>query len=410
MHTDHDSPAPLLNLSHHGRKKKTPVVNPAFATLHDVTRLVKRQATLDLWVLAGGRCQFRDCNDLLYKSPVTQEKVNRAQKAHIYSFSPAGPRGRGPYAKKTQGLNSTKNLLLVCHGCHQIIDQPGGSTRYPAARLQQWKQEHEARIVRVTGVNPKRKTHVVLYGSRIGEHDSPLQPDEAMEAVFPDRFPAKDQPVNLSLSMEHNDGTAEFWATEERHLRNIFERDINPLIRDSRAAHFSVFALADMPLLVLLGSLFTDKRSVNTFQRFREPQGWHWQNDEPRGFGMNLKRPRHPRGEPALVFSLSGNIEPERVQAILGPQAAIWELTIADPHNDFLRSRRQLVAFRQAVRKAMAAINRSHGRKPVHLFPAMPVACAVELGRVRMPQSDPAWVIYNQNNKHNGFAKALTIT
>ncbi len=377
--------------------------------LREVTRKIKPDITRDLWVLAGGRCQFRDCNELLYKSPITQEKVNRAQKAHIYSFSLNGPRGRGPYAKNAKDLNSTKNLLLVCHGCHQTIDQRGGCTRYPAALLQQWKQEHKARIVRVTGVNPKRKTHVVLYGSRIGTEDSPLQPDAAMETVFPNRFPARDMPINLSPKLEHNDGAPTFWATEAAHLRNIFERDINPLIRESSAAHFSLFGLADMPLLIVLGSLFTDKRTVDVYQLHREPQGWRWQNDALRGFNFKLKHPRHTRGEPALVFSLSGSIDPERIRAVLGPHVAIWELTIANPHNDFLRSRRQLILFREAVRNAMATINHAHGLKPVHVFPAMPVACAIELGRVRMPHSDPPWILYNQNNKLGGFTKALTI-
>lgn len=377
--------------------------------LQDVTRKVKPEVTLLLWVLAGGRCQFRDCNELLYKSPVTQERVNRAQKAHIYSYSLVGSRGRGPYAQNAKGLNSTENLMLVCYGCHQKIDQKGGSTRYTAAQLQQWKQEHEARIVRVTGVNPKHKTHIVLYGSRIGEQDAPLQPHEVMAAVFPERFPATDTPHALSLHYEHNDGNAAFWITEATHLRNLFEREISPLIRHSRATHFSVFGLADIPLLALLGSLFTDKIPVDVYQRFREPLGWRWPNHAPRSFRFILKRPQRRRGRPVFVLSLSGRIEPERVYAILGRNVAIWELTVADPHNDLIRSCGQLGLFRQAVRRAMVAINSVHGRKPVSIFPAIPVSCAVELGRVRMPQSDPAWVFYNQNNRNHGFTEALTI-
>lgn len=377
--------------------------------LQEVTRKIKADVTRLLWVLAGGRCQFRDCNELLYKSTVTQERINRAQRAHIYSYSPDGSRGRGPYFQNAKGLNSTRNLMLVCHGCHQKIDQKGGSTRYPAARLQQWKQEHEARIVRVTGVNPKHKTYVVLYGSRIGEQDAPLQPDEAMAAVFPERFPAIDAPHCLSLHYEHNDGNPAFWTTETTHLRNLFERDISPLVRHSRATHFSVFGLADMPLLALLGSLFTDKISVDVYQRFREPLGWKWQDDTPRGFRFILKRPRRRHGKPVFVLSLSGCIETERVHAVLGRNVALWELTVADPHNDLIRSRGQLGLFRQAVRKAMVAINLAHGRRPVAIFPAMPVSCAIELGRVRMPQSDPAWIFYNQNNRNQGFTEALTI-
>ena len=45
----------------------------------------------------------------------TQEQVNIAQKAHIYSFSSDGPRGK----EKTPSceINELSNLMLVCHEC-----------------------------------------------------------------------------------------------------------------------------------------------------------------------------------------------------------------------------------------------------------------------------------------------------
>ncbi len=373
------------------------------------TRHIPESVTTELWVAAGGRCQFRGHNQLLYRSPVTQERVNIAQRAHIYSFSPDGPRGRGPHARTTKRLNSAENLMLVCHGCHQTIDRDKLGKKYSAELLLDWKREHEARIERVTGVNPKRSSHVVLYGSRIGEQDSPLQEDEAMEAIFPGRFPAESHSINLSMKCDHEDNTAEFWAAEAGHLKRSFDRQIAQPISDSRASHFSLFALAGMPLLILLGSLFTDKRAVDVYQPHRRPRTWRWIGRAQPGFKFLLKRPHRISGEPALVFSLSGSVDATRVRSVMGAKSSIWELSIPDPYNDFLRSRDQLALFASSARKAMEAINAAHGRKPVHIFPAMPVACAIELGRLRMPQSDPPWTIYNQNNKLGGFTKALTV-
>src|ERR1035437_8343935 len=54
-----------------------------------------RKGLAELWGRAGARCEFSDCNRLLYKAPVTRERVNLAEMAHIYSFSKDGPRGRG---------------------------------------------------------------------------------------------------------------------------------------------------------------------------------------------------------------------------------------------------------------------------------------------------------------------------
>lgn len=373
------------------------------------SRHIPEAVNTELWTLAGGRCQFRGHNLRLYRSPVTQERVNLAQRAHVYSFAAKGPRGRGPYARKSKGLNGSGNLMLVCHGCHQAIDRDKQGEKYSAELLLGWKREHEARIERVTGINPKRSSHVVIYGSRIGDQDSPLQEDEAMGAIFPGRFPAESHPINLSMRCDHEDNTPEFWATEAAHLQRSFERQITQPISESRASHFSVFALAGIPLLVLLGALFTDKRGVDVYQPHRHPRSWNWAGRAPRSFKYSLKRPKRIQGEAALAFSLSGTIAHDRIKEVMDPRVSIWELSVPRPNNDFLRSQRQLSLFSSTVRQAIEDINQAHGRKPLHVFPAMPVACAIELGRLRMPQSDPPWIIYNQNNKLGGFTEALTI-
>ncbi len=373
------------------------------------TRHIPSEVTRELWVLAGGRCQFRGCNELLYKSPVTQERVNRAQKAHIYSFSPDGPRGRGPYAKKTKGLNSTKNLLLVCHGCHQTIDRDKLGKKYSAELLLSWKADHEARIMLVTGVAPKRRSHVVFYRSRIGEHDAHIDTDDAFSALFPIWHPADDKPIDLSMTCEHEDNKRSFWENETAHLRAIFERKVAQLAADGHATHFSVFAFGDIPLLVFLGSLFTSQKAVETYQLKKEPQTWHRRDDAPRGFRFMLNRPQNSRGEPALVLSCSGRVDHAGLGAKLQREFAVWELTVSEPHNDFLRTREQLSQFRRAARAAIEQIRQTHGRIPLHIFPAVPVSCAVELGRVRMPKLDAPWKLYDYNQKLQGFTYALTI-
>ena len=67
--------------------------------IKEVTRYIKKEVERELWARAAGRCQFNGCNRILYKSPVTQERVNISEKAHIYSFSEDGPRGWGPFKK-----------------------------------------------------------------------------------------------------------------------------------------------------------------------------------------------------------------------------------------------------------------------------------------------------------------------
>jgi hypothetical protein len=73
-------------------------------TTKEVTRYIKKEVERELWARAAGRCQFNGCNRPLYKSPVTQEKVNISEKAHIYSFSEKVPRGWGPFKKDRKTL------------------------------------------------------------------------------------------------------------------------------------------------------------------------------------------------------------------------------------------------------------------------------------------------------------------
>jgi hypothetical protein len=136
--------------------------------IKEVTRYIKKEVERELWARAAGRCQFNGCNRILYKSPITQERVNISEKAHIYSFSEDGPRGWGPLNKNPQSLNNVGNLMLMCHDCHKEIDQDKEGKKYSASMLIQWKAEHEHKVYVVTGIKANRKSHVVFYGSNIG--------------------------------------------------------------------------------------------------------------------------------------------------------------------------------------------------------------------------------------------------
>src|SRR5208337_3614043 len=378
--------------------------------LKNVTRYIKREVERELWARAAGRCQFDGCNRPLFKSPVTQEQVNISERAHIYSFSENGPRGWGPLVINKGQINDLANLMLVCHDCHKMIDQDKEGERYSADLLVKWKEEHERRVAIVTGVDPSKKSYVVLYGATIGEQTSKLQPEAAKDALFRDWYPAEEHAVQLSMSWEGKDSEDFYWETEAQNLKSAFSRQIRPLLDTADPHHLSIFALAPMPLMIMFGSLITDKVPAQVYQLHREPfQTWHWL-DGPSGFTFHVNPPVSSEHPPALVISLSDSIAHERVTAILGEAVSIWELTIENPHNDFLKSKEQLSRYRETVRQLMVTIGKVHGKSiPISIFSAMPVACAVELGRVRMPKADSPWIIYDQNNKHNKFIRALEI-
>src|SRR6266545_713371 len=58
-----------------------------------VTRKIGPFTQLELFVRAGGRCEFNGCNEFLLEHRLTLTKGNFAQMAHIVAFSRDGPRG-----------------------------------------------------------------------------------------------------------------------------------------------------------------------------------------------------------------------------------------------------------------------------------------------------------------------------
>lgn len=375
----------------------------------DVSRHVKHEVERELWGRAAARCQFRGHNKLLYKHGLTQEPVNLAEKAHIYSFSEAGPRGWGRFRANRSGINDISNLLLVCHDCHKLIDEDKNGDVYTADLLKQWKHEHENRVVIASGMLPSVRSHVVLYGARIGDENSPLNMGLAYDAIFPDWYAANDRPINLSMRSALSDDGPEFWTSEAAHLSKEFEKSVRPKIEEGDPNHFSVFALAPQPLLIQLGALFTDKVPVNVFQPIREPKTWKRQ-PHPDGFNFIVKPPSDTNGPPALLFSISDKVNHDRVHKAIGTKASIWEVTSNDCHNDCIRSEAQLSEFRQKVRKLFVDLRQAHpNANEILIFPAMPVSCAIELGRIRMPKADLPWVVFDQDKRQSVFVSRLTI-
>jgi hypothetical protein len=87
-----------------------------------------------------------------------------------------------------------------------------------------------------------------------------------------------------------------------------------------------------------------------------------------------------------------------------------WRFSVAQPHNDFLKSQLQLESFRVDFRSLLNEIKLAHGQDAeIHVFPAVPVSVAIEIGRVRQPKADLPFIIYDQNTRAGGFVRTITI-
>lgn len=376
--------------------------------LIEITRGIDPAVKCLLWARAAGRCEFRGCNQLLYRSSVTLEAVSIAELAHIYAFSSRGPRGNVgiPPSK----LNQIGNLILVCPECHKVIDDPATRHRYTVPLVQGWKADHERRVELVTGIQPSLKSHMLLYEANVGDHRLSIDPGEAMEAMFPDAFPIDSEPIRLgTVNGVLSDREGAYWEAEARQLGRRFEQRVRTGIEDGRIRHVSVFAFAPQPLLILLGTLLSDIHTAEVYQLHREPRGWRWPTD-PAPCPILVDRPIARGSRPVIVLALSATVAPNRIHAVLGQDVSIWTVRIDRPHNDFTKSRALLSDFRSVIRSLLDELKAIHGQStPIHVFPATSISTAIEFGRARAPKADAPWIIYDQNNDLGGFSPALSL-
>jgi len=368
---------------------------------------IPEKVKVRLWGKAGGRCQYEGCNKPLWEDALTKVEFNISYIAHIIADKPDGPRGDGVLSEQLKA--DISNLMLMCDEHHRLIDKEDASG-HTVKRLQEMKASHESRVELLTSIQEEKRSHIILYGANVGTHSAPVSSQKAAAAMVPNRFPADSRGIILGLrNSSYYDHEDDYWALERENLSRQFERMVKPILAEGEAPHFSIFALAPQPLLIQLGRLLSDIPAADVFQLHREPPTWLWQ-ESPDGFEYKIQRPGNSGSDVALNISLSASIDNARIESVLGNDVAIWTLTIDEPHNDFMKGKDQLRVFRETFRKLLGEIKKQHGQDTVlHVFPAMPVSAAVEVGRIWMPKADMPLCIYDQNADRGGFVKALLI-
>lgn len=367
---------------------------------------VKSKVQNLLWAVSGGRCEYEGCNKLLHTDILTQKKYNTAYIAHIVGDKPDGP--RGDQNRSALLSNEIENLMLLCDAHHTLIDRQDveGHTE---TRLLEMKRKHENRIELLTSIAPNFSSEILIFGANIGSQNSPLSHQTAAETIVPEYYPASRGGIELGMKNSALvDCSSIYWESEVDNLCLQFAQKVKPKMMQGNDCHYSVFALAPQPLLIRFGVLLNDLNNVRVFQKHREPSTWKWLHHET-GSKYVLKEPAIQKQTPVLVLSLSATITHDRIKSVLGEDVSVWEITIDNPNNDFLKTEQMLSEFRKISRSTFNIIKKVHGNVDLHVFPAMPVSAAVEFGRVWMPKADLPLIIYDQNKQVGGFMKTITI-
>jgi hypothetical protein len=235
--------------------------------------------------------------------------------------------------------------------------------------------------------------------------------ESVREFLQPEHYPALNHSIDLGLTNSpQRDKDESFWRSELEALELNFKNKLVHRFVNREIKHISIFAFAPMPLLMKLGTLINDIQNCEIHQPIRTPKTWKF---EKTGEDIKYKivKPSKHHSIVALNISLSATINNKRITDVLGENCSIFTLTIDEPFNDYLRKKEHLIDFSIVIRKLFDQIKLIYGSKThLNIFPAMPIATAIELGRVWMPKADMPLNIYDENTINSGFFKAITIS
>ena len=383
------------------RNKSKPEIND---------RTLPQHTRLKLWVNAAGRCEFRGCNEPVWRNNLTLSDRNFGEVAHIIPVSEGGPRG----SQESADLRiDYSNLMLLCQRCHKEIDDAPGE--YPAELLRQWKQEHEKRIeIQTSHSEDIHKSTVVLFTVKIKDRITPINRAAYRNAMFP-KYPV-DEGIKIDNQDFDRHGDEADWTAYARVIERKIKSGVEEGIDGKEIKHFSVFAIGPMPLLMFLGKCIGDTIPTDLYQSHRNikdtSQTWSWQQEEREtqpSYIVNPIKVMENSENVAIVLALSDTIEKDKYANFVDDTFSLYEMTIENPSPHFLKNPKQLEHFSYEYRKLLNQVQAAHGHRcKVFILPAVPIAIAVECGQVLLPTKDPE-IFACEYYDREGFRKVLKI-
>ena len=307
------------------------------------------------------------------------------------------------------------NLMLLCQSCHKEIDD--NPEKYPTELLRNWKQEHENRIeIQTSYPEDIHKSTVLTCSINIGDRNTPINFESLRNAMFPK------YPIDKGIKIEETDfnrfGTEVEWQSfAENKIKRKLQRVFEVGTDDVTVKHISVFGIAPMPLLFFLGKCISDTIPCDIYQSHRNIK-----NNSKSGNWKKLIEPKkdttfvvtcEKKGSNEIVLlklAISDTLNKDKYPNLLGNNESIYQISVAEPSQHFLKTKKQLEIFSYEYRKLLNFIQAKHGANcKIFILPAVPVSIAIECGRVLLPTKDPDIYVCEYYKDNGGYRKVLKI-
>jgi hypothetical protein len=384
-----------------------PVTESASDSIDDDERL-------RLYVRSGGRCAF--CNTHLMEHEFTAVNVHTGEMAHIVGRAKTEKSPRGMNKLPIEQRNLAENLMLACPNDHTMIDKKTGQEIWTVDDLVELKRRHEDRIHYLTGLGEDAETVVVRAIGAI--HGSSVEVGTAtVRGAVHDahRYPRyelgvrSESDIEIDLRTLPGEGSDDYWDTVRQYIERA-SRQIAAGVEGGHVRHLSVFAIARIPLLVLLGHHLDDKIPTDLYEKHRDGLGWRWARDEePVAFEFVHVAGDDGAQDVTLVCSISGSVSLGELPDELAG-TTVYELRPVGttPVTDLIRVPETLIAFSATYRAFLASIEKTHpDAAVVNVLGALPITAAVEIGRRRTRHVHPPLRVWDRAD--GGYALAVEV-
>lgn len=356
-----------------------------------------------LWARTAGRCTI--CNRRLLGDQRTYlHSVLLAELAHNIGATD----GDGsPRSKQNDGVDDTEaeeNLLLLCHDCHKIIDNPDHIDFFPPEKLREIKESFERRVEMVTENGGLTRTAALRIGCLIRGSLAMASRREVAETLLAVNYLGlveTQRSGDFACRINGSPGGRGFWEAAQQSIDDTIAQ-VRQAVESGDVDHISVFAIASVPLLVYLGWHLDDKTPTRLFQKHRDQfVGWSW-NDQGNPVDFEIVAPEDDASaeDVVLVCALTSEVTHSAFPSAVDGAPVIEVRPIEhSPGPNLLSHEQSLANFADRWRAALAmAESRFPSAKRWHLIASAPVTASIEAGRALVRDIHPPVTVYERTD------------
>lgn len=374
------------------------------------TRIFRKDITpntdLRIWTKAAGRCVL--CSEYLLDSRAYYHTTKVGEVAHIVGATPTdnSPRNQGPLTLQERA--GEKNLLLLCHPCHRMVDDPANIEYWTEQRLAQRKEEHESRVCRATDFATLTQAILITTEGKVRGSLAQVNPRQVMHAMIEaglithvDRGQRNEHVIQLQGSPRKS----YYWEAGRDQIDDIVRRALVAAAK-GEVERLALFAMAPIPLLVYLGAALGSKLGTTVFDKHRDDTGsdsWTWRQQKGEATAFEVVEDEEDPEATEVVAEVAvsgsataGSVPPE----IAGLPRIRLRPAKGGGRAGLVESEEDLAAVVRAWTDLLAKAETLYPKvKTLHVIAAVPVSVAVSMGRQRMRGAHPELVVYELDQK-----------